>query len=306
MCTAITLNTQSGNFFLARTMDFSYDIVPQLIIMPRSHTWSGALEGVTLTNTYRFMGLGQAMDGLLAFFDGINEEGFAAAALFFAGYARYEHSPVRSPSGTISSVDFLHYILGQCGSVSELPSLLKNVKISGIKDPMTGSVSPLHWIAADKSGACVVIESTERGVELLHDSIGVMTNSPDWHWHMTNLRSYMEVSPVQTEKAVWGGVPLTPFGQAGGTMSLPGGFTSPERFVRAAYLKTHVPTPENSKMAAVECFNVLANVAIPKGAVITSRGTYDYTRYTAVIDLNALEYFYKTYDNFQVKTSMLW
>ncbi len=306
MCTAITLSAQSGNFFLARTMDFSYDLVPQLIIMPRSHTWDGALEGVTLTNTYRFMGLGQEMDGLLAFFDGINEEGFAAAALFFAGYARYEHSPVRSPSGTIASVDFLHYLLGQCGAVSELPSLLKNVKISGVKDPMTGTVSPLHWIAADKSGACVVIESTKRGVELLHNSIGVMTNSPDLHWHMTNLRNYIGVTPTQTEKAVWGDVPLIPFGQGGGTIGLPGGFSSPERFVRAAYLKTHIPPTVDSRTAVGDCFHVLANVALPKGAVITSRGTYDYTRYTAVMNLNSLEYFYRTYDDFHVKTATLW
>lgn len=306
MCTAITLSTQARDFLLARTMDFSYDIIPQLIIMPRSHTWSGTLDGVTLTNTYRFMGLGQAKDGFLTFFDGINENGFAAAALFFSGYAQYEHSPVRSPSGTIASTDFLHYILGQCGAVSELPALLKNVRISGLKDPVTSSMAPLHWIAADKSGACVVIESTDRGVELLDDPIGVMTNSPDWRWHMTNLRNYTQVSPIQTERVVWGGIPLTPFGQAGGTTALPGGFTSPERFVRVAYLKTHIPTPEDSKTAVVECFHILSNVVIPKGAIITSRGTYDYTKYTAVINLGALEYFYRTYDDFQVRTATLW
>ena len=305
MCTAITLNTRSSNYFLARTMDLSYDVTPQLIVMPRSHTWDGTLDGVTLTNVYRFMGLGQITDGPPSFFDGVNENGFSVAALFFKGYARYEHSPVRSPNGTIAATDFTHYLLGQCGSVDELPPLLKNVRISGTIDPAIGSVAPLHWIAADRDGACAVIESTERGVELISNPIGVMTNSPDWRWHMTNLRNYTDVSLAQTEKVMWGGVPLIPFGEAAGTTGLPGGFTSPERFVRTAYLKTHIPKPENNETAVVECFNILSNVFIPRGAAVTGRGAYYHTKYTAVISLNTLQYFYRTCGDLQVRGAAL-
>jgi choloylglycine hydrolase len=43
---------------------------------------------------------------------------------------------------------------------------------------------------------------------------------------MTNLRNYMDVSSTQTSDAYWGKVHLKPFGQAGGTMQLPGGYTS--------------------------------------------------------------------------------
>ena len=48
--------------------------------------------------------------------------------------------------------------------------------------------------------------------------MGVMANSPDFQWHMTNLRSYMDVSTTQQKEAQWGSVTLTPFGQAGGTL----------------------------------------------------------------------------------------
>jgi len=47
--------------------------------------------------------------------------------------------------------------------------------------------------------------------------------------------------------------PLIPFGQAGGTIALPGGFTSPERFVRTAYLKIHIPRRE----AIAACFHIM-------------------------------------------------
>jgi choloylglycine hydrolase len=133
-----------------------------------------------------------------------------------------------------------------------------------------------------------------------------MSNSPDFHWHMTNLRNYIEASPTQSEEVCWDKIRLTPFGQAGGTVSLPGGFTSPERFVRTAYLKAHLPIPKDSSEAIAACFHIMESVSIPKGAVITSRNTYDYTKYTAFINTSTCEYFYKTYGDINVKTASLW
>lgn len=305
MCTAMTLQSQSNELFFGRTMDFSHDIIPQLYIVPSSYVWHSSLNNDTLRDSYRFIGLGQKLDGMLGFFDGVNEKGFAAAVLYFAGYAQYNTS-IKNNKQQIASVDFLHYILGRCASVKELSALLKNINIVGIPDPVTNTVAPLHWITADRSGACAVIEPTDRGLELINNPIGVMANSPDFNWHMTNLRNYAEVSPTQTEEVSWDDVRLTPFGQAAGTMPLPGGFTSPERFVRTAYLKTHLPEPKDSAEAITSCFHILGNVSIPKGAVITSRNTYDYTKYTAFINTNTCEYFYKTYDDINMKTASLW
>lgn len=305
MCTAITLKSQQGETFFGRNMDFSYEIEPHLYIVPRDYQWDNALYGGKIRNSYRFIGIGQKIGGLLAFFDGVNEMGFAAAALYFAGYAAYDAPPEPQSPDQIASFDFLHYILGRCASVKDLTDVLKNMAIIGQEDPVTGTVAPLHWIAADRSGECVVIELTERGREVFCNPIGVMTNSPDFQWHMTNLRNYMEADPRQKDEAWWGNVRLTPFGQAGGTQPLPGGYTSPERFVRTAYLKTHIPTPQSSEEAVVSCFHIMESVTVPKGAVITSRDAYDYTKYTAFINTNTCEYFFKTYDNIQVGTAGL-
>lgn len=305
MCTAITLKSQQGETFFGRNMDFSYEIEPHLYIVPRDYQWDNVLNGEKIRNSYRFIGIGQELDGLLAFFDGVNEMGFAAAALYFAGYAAYDVPPEPQVRDQIASFDFLHYILGKCASVKDLAVILKNLAIAGREDPVTGTVAPLHWIAADRSGECVVIELTERGKEVFYNPIGVMTNSPDFQWHMTNLRNYMEAAPWQKDEAWWGNLRLTPFGQAGGTQPLPGGYTSPERFVRTAYLKSHIPAPQSSSEAVVSCFHVMESVTVPKGAVITSRNTYDYTKYTAFINTNTCEYFFKTYDNIQVGTAGL-
>lgn len=305
MCTAMTLQSASNELFFGRTMDFSHDIIPQFYTIPSSYEWYNRINQKPIKDTYRILGLGQELDGVFGFFDGVNEKGFAAAVLYFAGYAQYDTLSSNKPLEPIASIDFLHYILGKCASVNELSKLVKNISIVGVPDPVTNTIAPLHWIAADKNGACVVIESTQNGLELFNNPIGVMANSPDFQWHMTNLRNYMQTSPNQKEEASWNNIQLTPFGQAGGTMTLTGGFTSPERFVRTAYLKTHLPKPTNSQEAMNGCFHIMESVSIPKGAVITNQNTYDYTRYTAFINTNTCEYFYKTYDNINIKALKL-
>jgi choloylglycine hydrolase len=253
-----------------------------------------------ISNCYSFIGIGQALDGITGFFDGVNEEGFAAAALYFAGYAQYNKQFTHLSNQQIASFDFLHYILGRCASIQDLRMVLSNISIVGMPDPVTQTIAPLHWIAVDRTGKCVVVEQTRSGLKLFDNPIGVMANSPDLPWHMTNLRNYMEVSPNQNEEVSWGNIRLGPFGQAGGTTSLPGGYTSPERFVRTSYLKTHVPTPKNANEAIISCFHIMESVSIPRGAVISARNTYDYTKYTAFIDTNKCEYYFKTYDNMQI------
>lgn len=300
MCTAITLQTYQKTAYLGRTMDFSYPLSPHVWSVPEGCRWRSAPSREELRDTCGFLAVGQKLDGILAFFDGVNQRGFAAAALYFAGYARYDDDAER-PAGTqVASYDFLHYILGRCGSVEDLRTELEHTYIVGEKDPLTGTVAPLHWIAADRTGACAVLEQTEHGMELYRNPLGTLSNSPDFPWQMTNLRNYLETSPRQTEETRWGGVLLTPFGQAGGTVTLPGGFTSPERFVRAAYLKAHVPTPPSPSAAVNSFFQIMKSVSIPRGAVITARGTDDSTQYTALMNLQNGDCFFNTDENPQI------
>jgi choloylglycine hydrolase len=89
-------------------------------------------------------------------------------------------------------------------------------------------------------------------------------------------------------------------------MQLPGGYTSPERFVRTAYQKTHIKAPSDSLESINTCFHIMESVSIPKGIVITNRDTDDYTKYTAFVNTNTCEYFFKTYDNPNITRASLW
>lgn len=303
MCTAITLQSIQRENFFGRTMDFSYPIEPGLYVIPKNYEWYSLITMKKCIDRYSFIGIGQEAGGMLGFFDGVNERGFAAAVLYFPGYAYYD-LPIKNKE-PIASLDFLHYILGCCGSVAELNALLENICIVGIPDPVTQTAAPLHWIATDRSGTCVVIEQTKIGLKIISNSVGVMANSPDFQWHMTNLRNYMNVSITQQKEVYWENISLTPFGQASGTINLPGGFTSPERFVRTVFLKTHVEASKSRLEAIMACFHIMNSVSIPQGIVLTDRGTYDYTKYTAFMNTNTCEYYFKTYENNQIITASL-
>ena len=53
------------------------------------------------------------------------------------------------------------------------------------------------------------------------------------------------------------------------------------------------------------CFHIMNSVSIPKGIIITDRGTYDYTKYTAFINTNTCEYYFKTHENDQIMIASL-
>lgn len=305
MCTAMTLQSAQGEIYFGRTMDFSYPLDPELYTVPKGYEWNNMLHTHTIRNQYGFMGIGQNISPLV-FADGVNEMGFAAAVLYFPGYAHYDPIPSRFSSKiSVAALELTGFLLGISASVEQAVSLLSTIRIVGVKDSVTGSVAPLHWLIADKSGKCKVIEKTADGLHVMDNPIGVLSNSPDFQWHMTNLRNYMDTTPCQNQEKEWGPVALTPFGQGAGTIGLPGDYTPPARFVKTAFQKSHVLLPSGREETAITCFHIMEGVSIPKGIVMTDRKTADYTQYTSFINLSTREYYLKSYDNSQLVTAKL-
>lgn len=97
-----------------------------------------------------------------------------------------------------------------------------------------------------------------------------------------------------------GDVPLSAFGQGSGSMGLPGDFTPPSRFVRAAYGKQNIQGIDNEEEGISAIFHILSNCEVPKGGVITEEGTLDNTIYTSAMCMESGTYYYHTYDCRQI------
>ena len=300
MCTAIVFTGKKGEAFFGRTMDFSYPLHPQLFAVSAGYQWKGSL-GQKMSSEIGFLAIGQEFENLRILVDGVNEKGVAGAALYFAGYADFEKTAPKDGKKTIrGSLDVLPDILGNCSCLEEVEDRARKLAIVGAADPVTGMVAPLHWMFTDRTGRSLVMEKTVWGLDLYENPVGVLANSPDFPWQLTNLRNYTGVTSTQKEEAEWDFLKLVPFGQGAGTFSLPGGYTSPARFVRTVFLKTHVKIPDSRQKIVPECFHIMESVSIPKGTVMTARGTADYTQYTAFMELQSGDYYVKTYDNYQL------
>lgn len=302
MCTALTLTAKSGSTFFGRNMDFSFELDPEVFVVPKGYLWHSSIGKQSVEAKNKFIGTGQNF-GEVIFADGVNEKGLGVAALYFQGFAEYD-SVISPEKTTIGSTEVVAYLLGECSSITDVIQVFHQLTIVGLEDAITKTVAPLHWFVVDKTGRAITIEKTMNGLCIFENEVGVLANSPTFDWHMENLRNYMNVSPYQHSNAQFGNVLLTPFGQGAGTIGLKGDYTSPSRFAKTVFQKSFVECNSNLE-TLINCFHVLNGVSIPKGVVMTSRNTPDYTQYTTFMDLNQGEYYFKTHDNPQIyKVSM--
>ena len=79
--------------------------------------------------------------------------------------------------------------------------------------------------------------------------------------------------------------------------ALPGDFSSPSRFVRAAYFNAHYPACASEKENVARLFDTLQGVAMIKGGAKMADGDFEYTVYTGGFSEASKTYYYRTYDD---------
>lgn len=284
MCTSIHTTTKDNKHLLARTMDFSYELDPQIIFIPRNHKWISSAENKEFLNKYGFVGSGKNLNGNYFVADGVNEKGLSVAELYLPGEAVYHNEKVNEKIN-LAPHEFIVWLLGNFESIDELSAVLKTVQLMNIPIPVLNIVTPLHWIITDQSGKSVVIEPTDLNnpLTIKENPVGVVTNTPKLEWHIDNLRNYLHVQPKQYAPKRFGDFEAKPFSQGTGTLGLPGGYTPPERFVRAAFFKEHIEEASNEVEGVHNSLEILSTVKIPKNIVITSDNQSDYSQYITVM-----------------------
>jgi choloylglycine hydrolase len=161
-------------------------------------------------------------------------------------------------------------------------------------------VQPFHWIVTDKGGKSLVIEPIAGKLVLYDNPLGVLTNSPSFDWHMTNLRNYIALSPRDVPPVKFDGKTFASFGMGAGMLGLPGDFTPPSRFVRAAVFSATAFAAPDASAGVFSGFHILNNFDIPHGVARTNEGGSvhaDETLFTVMRDPQSLRVYYKSYND---------
>ncbi len=308
-CTGIRLIAEDGTVVHARTMEFAIDIHSDVIMVPRAYARVGTTpdgkEGLKWKAKYASVGANGV--GLPVLFDGLNERGLAAGTFYFPTSAGYMPYTAADAGKTIAQWEVGSWILENFASVEEVKANIGNIVVPAVVFGGWGFAPEAHYIVHDASGKSIVIEYVGGKLNIHDNPLGVITNSPTFDWHMTNLRNYLNFSMSNAPPVQLGSIKLLPTGQGSGMLGLPGDFTPPSRFVRAVAFSQSVFKPKTGDDAVLEAFHVLNQFDIPKGAAREhekdEHGNVlaDYTIWTSANDLKAKRFYFRTYENSQIR-----
>jgi choloylglycine hydrolase len=303
-CTGIMLRSTDGSVAHGRTVEYGIPIDSSVVVVPQGHEFVGKTPlgpGLKYKTKYAAVGVIAFKD--LALADGLNEKGLAAGAFYFPTFAKYADINDRNVSRALSPFDFVNWILAQFDTVADVKRAIENGDVVIAPTVIEGwgtTAPPLHYIVYDSSGKSIVIEPLDGKLKVHDNPFGVLTNSPDFDWHMTNLRNYISLRPEDVISKEIAGVKLEKTGLGSGMVGLPGDFTPPSRFVRAVQFATTSIPVKNTQQNILQVFHILNNFDIPRGVVremIDGKTYSDSTQVTVARDPKNLRYYYKTYDD---------
>ena len=197
-CTGIRLKAKDGGSVNGRTLEFGVQVETSAAVVPRGYEFVGTTsQGPGLKYKAKYAAVGAIAYTHVALMDGINEKGLSAGTFYFPGFASYPEITDKTQSMAVSPVEFCNWVLTQFATIDEVKAGLANIVIAPTIDKEWGSTpTPFHYVIYDKSGNSLVVEPIDGKLVTYDNPIGVFTNSPSFDWHMTNLRNFINLTPL--------------------------------------------------------------------------------------------------------------
>jgi choloylglycine hydrolase len=305
-CTGTKIEAQDGTVLFGRTLEFGAPMQSSIILIPRDFQLiaNSAFEGKNLTWKSKYAVLGMNAESLPAIVEGVNEKGLRVGLFYFPGYSGYQKVTEDEAQNSLSSYDVGTWILTNFSTIDEAKEAIQKIKVSDAPYKPWGFVLPIHYVISDTNGNSLILEYVNGTLKMYDDTVGVLTNAPEFDWHRTNLNTYANLSPIEIVNSAIPKLNMKSVGLGSGMFGLPGDFTSPSRFVRMAiFTATSLPAADN-KEALNTIFHLLNLFDVPKGSSIEEyKGTkyFDHTQWTSVIDLKKQLLYFTTYTSRDIK-----
>ena len=306
-CSSFSWKTKNGLHLLGRTYDQFGDLAANRVIgVPQGEPCAPGLgpEG-GVPGRYGYTGMAVLGFGEPILVDGVNSAGLMGALLHFPEYAVYKNTA--EPGNTaVHPGRLLAWLLSRCAGVEEAVEELSHITL--VDEPIQGKPLPAHYILSDKTGEAVIIEPEEGGLSIHRETIGVLTNSPDYRWQRTNLRNFVGVTNLPKAPQTIAGHEIREFGERlGGGSGLPGDYSSPSRFVRLAFMKEFAVPGKDELDGVSRMFRAFAPVDIPEGLAKADPDydAYEQTLCTSVMCAESGVYYFAPAQNRRISAVRL-
>ena len=300
MCTGIRFTDADGAMYFGRNLDWTQGYGERVVMTPPAARVPAAFPRPDDGGRgHAVIGMGILVGDLPLYFDCGNDAGLAVAGLNFPQSNRYATEP--SPGGVnVAAYEFPFWVARNFSTVDGVREALRGVTIVARPVNEQLPVASLHWLIGDRTGS-IVVECLEDGVHVYENDVDVLTNEPTFEWQRVNLRNYLTMTESEPAPATWGDATLAPFGSGMGLQGMPGDYSGPARFVKAAFVNTHYPVQKGECENVTRLFRTLGSVFVPDGCARMGDGAFERTLYTSCFSASSLTYYHAAYDDLSIR-----
>lgn len=262
-CSSLAITDKQDNIYQGRTLELSEDLPSWITYYPKNTHFQkltpDGKKGISYDSKYDIMAISTEI-----YFDGDDHnifQGLNSGGLSF--------SANMVPEADLTTPDEKYYdkaipvtaigewALSNFASVEEVKNAVENGYFwSPVLKNFGNLKSPLHYAFYDKKGGSIVVEALNGKLHVYENPTRVMTNGPDFPWHLKNLNNYSQLTNVDRSSATLGNIQVTQPDSGIASADLPSSDTSVGRFIRAVYYSSYAPKGDT----AAESMNTLAHV----------------------------------------------
>ncbi len=269
-CSRVLYQGNDSLYIVGRSLDWKTPIPTNIYVYPRGmkkqgNDLPGSVEWISKYGAVYAVGY----DGGVT--EGMNEKGLSVNGLFCKGTV-YDNDSTKSRP-PMSLAMFPAWILDLCADTPEAVALIKShdFNITGATFD-GGTVSALHWGISDSEGRTAVLEFDHGDIRIYEgDDMPVLTNDP-------NFPKINAINDYWVNK--------------GGTHTLPGTVSSPDRFVRASFFDRNVKKTGDAELGLAIIRSILFNVSVPYTYEVAGEGNLSSTQWRSFSNLRDKRYYF--------------
>ena len=302
-CSSLAITNSTGHVFHGRTLELSEDLPSWLTYYPKGTAFQKKAPDGSNAASY------QALYPILSVTTNIYQDGDDHNMLEGVNGAGLSFSANMVPEANLTPLAKEEYkesipvtsigewALASFATVDEVRDAVNKGHFwSPILERLGGVKSPFHFAFYDKKGGSIVVEALNGKFTVYDNPTKVMTNGPDFPWHLKNLNNYTQLTNKDRSEATLGNLTLVQPDSGIATEALPSSDTSVGRFIRGVYYTTYAPVTNSTG----DSFNVLAHIMNRfdrmknittdtlggESTLRTGKTMSEYTVWTALTDLS--------------------
>lgn len=281
-CTTMMMQDANGNAYEARTMEWGGALPDSLNYFPtglpiQSLTPDGK-PGLSFKTKHGFVAVSiknlTSNPKQVTVAEGANDQGLSLSLNAFFGAS--VPAVDSDDSKVLSALDFGAWALGNFQNVAQVKQALANKEVSIWLPPIAlvgNKTAPIHFALWDKTGAGIVVEFSNGKVNVYDNPVGVMTNGPEFPWHLENLNNYAQLSNVDRNNGTFGSLKVNPPDGGNALAGVPSTQIASGRFVKAAFYTTYVRKAKTPAEAIQTMSHVINNFDRPYDLSIDPPGS---------------------------------